>query len=45
MSERESECEAMRAKLREHEERSSKAREEEIQIAETKMVMHQVQEI
>ena len=42
LSEREAECEAARAKLKEFEDRSSKAREEEIQIAETKMVMHQV---
>lgn len=42
LSDREGECEKLRTQVRDYEAWKAKAQEEELQIAETKMVMHQV---
>ena len=42
LGEREKECESLKAQVKDFEARQAKAQEEELQIAETKMMMHQV---
>lgn len=42
LSEKEEECRSLSSRVQAFEARQAKAREEEIQIAETKMMMHQV---